>query len=266
VIRIMSNDPDLDGFPVLRIDQIPLISTDILERANVEVLDLIESVKSDGDSQKSLVYYLYRQLNEMEKEVAKRAAEDRVMSLLTGTERALNRMDHPKIITPKRVQSISSLPTPNIMHETPNKRISTSQSDHSAERRKEPIDIKEPTEAPRPMLIPLPSELRRRELASAVSTVHNDSENVSVISSRSSGGEGHTPSSPGGVSEHSGGGSRLRPRPKSGQPTRRSQAALEENFGSAFVVGATERKKRFYPKKVVQETEEQVRARARESR
>lgn len=292
------NDADLDGFPVLRIDQIPQIPTHVLERANVEVVDLIEQLKQDGGkTQNSLVNYLYRQMGEVDKEVAKRAAQDRVMALLSGAESAMRLTEHPpprrvnrvepkqdffdKSVTPsplKAEKRVSSASTADMVaadqaQMTPEKRVSTSQSDHTPDRHKEPLEV------PKKMRIPLPSELRRRE-SSALATAALDpstqtiftgdlgstEESSSVISSRSVGGN-EAAISPGGRSDMSvDGEAKPRRRPRSGQPSRRSMAALEQNFGNEFVVGATERKRRFYPKKVVQETEEQIRARARESR
>ena len=49
-----------------------------------------------------------------------------------------------------------------------------------------------------------------------------------------------------------------------GASEKQSLLAMEQNFGNAFMVTATEKKKRFVPKKVKQETEEERRAKIRE--
>ena len=247
-----ASGPDLDGFPVLRIDQIPQIQTDMLERAHLEVLELIEKVRNEsGTSQKSFVQYLHRQLNEMEKEVTKRAAENRVLALLHGAETSLHGDEN------RRLQRESTTTHPPVDMNTPAKRShSSSKPDLSLDRR----PAATLPHAPAGMLIPLPSQTTRQENPPLPrASPAKVTEDASIVSSRSD----STPRSPGPRTEASPVPVR---RPRSGQPSRRSMKALEQNFGNEFVVGATERKRRFYPKKCLVETEEQVRARARESR
>jgi hypothetical protein len=43
----MSNEPDLSGFPVLRIDQISAVDTDTLAAAHKEAKELIQSLLSE---------------------------------------------------------------------------------------------------------------------------------------------------------------------------------------------------------------------------
>jgi len=266
-----TNSPDLDGFPIIRIDQIPCLDTELLDRALVEVVDLIDKMRAEDDkSQKSLLYYLNRQLAEMQKEVTKRLAEERVLAMLNGTEEELKVKDRPFL---------------EALARQPERNISTSMSDQSHERTQSTRSHSEPTPKPRPVFqaVPLPSEIRKKQTedrasnGSSVKPIVQSVEAIdatSVLSSRSNDSYTRTsgtasvqdyPSSPNPSlgSSHPG---RPPRRPKSGQPTRRSMQALEQNFGTAFVVGATERKKRFYPKKVVKETEAEIKARARESR
>lgn len=222
---------DLDGFPVLRIDQIPFIDTNILEKAQNDVAELILKMNLEGDkSQKSFVYYLNKQLDEMEKEIAKRVAETRVFALLDGNNDLSNlefRSKQPlfqRSISPESTQSTTS-------SEVPNRSIN---------------------EKPKFEPIPLPSEIRKQSMQPQTPQSSRSEQNIQPSVSKC---EEKI------VSEE------MQPkRPKSGQPSRRSVAVVEENFGSSFVVGAIEKRKRFYPKKAPKETEAEIREKNRESR
>lgn len=52
----------------------------------------------------------------------------------------------------------------------------------------------------------------------------------------------------------------------SGSPSKRATAALYKDFGSQFLVAATEKKIRFYPKKAVIETDDEIRERSKTDR
>ena len=72
---------DLDAYPILRIDQIPLIDADLLHKAQNDVKHLLND---DTDRNNPTNVYLERQLSVMNGELMRRAAEDRVKRLLRG--------------------------------------------------------------------------------------------------------------------------------------------------------------------------------------
>ena len=84
-----SGDTDMAGFPVLRLDQISQVDTEMLERALEEVPELVlgmhEDAKLSGEPVPKLAAYLQKQIDAMNAEVTKRAAEDRVFSILQGS-------------------------------------------------------------------------------------------------------------------------------------------------------------------------------------
>ena len=78
-----AGDPvDLGGYPVLRMDQVPSIESDVLRRAEVDVRELLQSSSSDADPPK-IVFYLQKQLDAMKNELAHRAANERIQLLLS---------------------------------------------------------------------------------------------------------------------------------------------------------------------------------------
>jgi hypothetical protein len=79
-----SNEPDLSAFPVIRIDQIPLVQSDTLQHAITEVVELVESMNADEGPKPPLLFYLQRQLDAMGIELTNRAAKERIHSLLNG--------------------------------------------------------------------------------------------------------------------------------------------------------------------------------------
>jgi hypothetical protein len=228
---------DLDGFPVLRIDQIPHIETDVLESAQNEVAELIIKMNLEGDkSQKSFVYYLNKQLDEMEKEIAKRIAEARVVALLEGRDEGLK----------YEFRSRQPLTQPPLSpHSTVSKASSTTQDEQPT-----PVMKKE---KPKFEPIPLPSEIRKQTMSLPQTSQSSRSaeQDIQLKSSKSD--------------EQASEESQPR-RPKSGQPSRRSVAVVEENFGNSFIVGAIEKRRRFYPKRVPKESEVDIRDKNRESR
>ena len=76
---------DLDGFPILRLDEIPSLDSKLLKDAEPAAKELLDSLRDQGNSQK-LVGYLQRQIEMIKKELARRAANERVQALLLGAE------------------------------------------------------------------------------------------------------------------------------------------------------------------------------------
>ena len=93
---------DLSGYPIIRIDQISLVASAVLSKAEPEVLDLMASLNAEEGPKPPLLYYLQRQLDAMRKELAERSAHERIESILKGT----HLIDEPTSMT--RMQSSSS--------------------------------------------------------------------------------------------------------------------------------------------------------------
>jgi hypothetical protein len=226
---------DLDGFPVLRLDQISYIETDVLEKAQHEVAELIIKMNLEGDkSQKSFVYYLNKQLDEMEKEIAKRIAEARVLALLEGRD------DGSTFEFRSRQPLIQPL--------SPQSTVSKESTSTIQDEQRTPIVKAKPKFEP----IPLPSEIRKQTMSIPQTSQSSRSEQDVQLKSSKSDEQSSEENQP--------------KRPKSGQPSRRSVAVVEENFGNSFIVGAIEKRKRFYPKRVPKESEIDIRDKNRESR
>jgi hypothetical protein len=257
------------GYPVLRIDQLPLIESSILVEAEKDVIDLIESLRKEGDAQMSLIYYLNRQIDAMQKELSSRAAEDRVRALLEGTTALLTNQSYYKPQTPPRIIPNFSNPK-NENDSQGHSKIYSSQTEEITPSFKAPIDMKSSRRVNSmeqmknsvtttknsefgPLLpMSLNAELRSQsanekksapisEVVSSSRSVHSDHSDNETINSTLK-------------------------RPSSSNPSRRAKLVIEENFGNAFIVGATEKKVRYYPKKVEKLTEEQILERARDSR
>lgn len=259
----MSGGPDLDGWPVLRIDQIPTIDSELLSRAGKEALDLSKSMLEDCkdlSSQPKLVFYLNRQIEAIKKELAQRAASERVAALLLGAEEAMSTVISPLIA--EMYQHDTSTP-PDCQEATT----------HSFKPVPLPSELKLTTE---PMTL---APLRAAPLPTAPSlksTNINDLE-LREIRQISSPGEGElstTRSAGAAPTSHEVSavlrGSPKKPRPSSGtarkgaeNPTQKSVVAMYQSFGNTFVVGAVEKRLRFFPKKTPVETDEELRARDR---
>ena len=85
-----TGDADMAGFPVLRLDQIALVETEMLEKALEEVPELVVGMHEDaartGEPVPKLASYLQRQIDAMNAELTKRHAEERVFSILQVRE------------------------------------------------------------------------------------------------------------------------------------------------------------------------------------
>ena len=97
---------DLSGYPIIRIDQISLVASAVLSKAEPEVLDLMASLNAEEGPKPPLLYYLQRQLDAMRKELAERSAHERIESILKGT----HLVDEPTSMT--RTYSSSSSERP----------------------------------------------------------------------------------------------------------------------------------------------------------
>jgi hypothetical protein len=247
---------DLDGFPILRLDQIPSIETNLLVKAQVEVAELIQKMNLEKDkTQKSLIYYLNKQLDEMEKEIAKRIAEARVLALLNGNEEEVLLHEF------KSRQPIRAAPMVSPRSNATTAITARSHNDHQEHEQQQQLPPTPSKEKPKFEPIPLPSELRKQQQVAPTSapSAPQSSRSEQDIQLKYSHSQDTSRSN---TEEEIG----VIKRPKSGQPSRRSVAIIEENFGSSFIVGAIEKRRRFFPKKAPTETATEVREKNRESR
>lgn len=79
-----SMESDMTAFPIIRIDQIPIMSSDILRNAVSEIIDLKQSLVTDEGPKHPLLFYLQQQLDSMHAELLDRAARERIGRLLRG--------------------------------------------------------------------------------------------------------------------------------------------------------------------------------------
>jgi len=90
-------EPDLDAWPILRLDQLVDIDADTLRRCDGDVVSLLRDMHDEGvaSGQEGTALYLQKQLNAMRNELTRRAAADRVNALLMGAKDALEGQVHP---------------------------------------------------------------------------------------------------------------------------------------------------------------------------
>lgn len=272
----MSQQPDLSAFPVLRIDQIPLVDSDTLADAQKESKDLIASLLAENAGTiPPMVNYLRKQNDLIATELLNRLAQDRINELLSGATSLLNSNRSKYVMQEDDEHSLSSVST------------LTQKSAQSPVEKKPPASQTPfPTASFQPLL--LPSERRKVDpllitprpkpaadsSSSAPAETSGDS-NVGkllrsesspvgiAMSSRSASGRNESgekrSTSPG--SENS----KNSRRPLSGEirPSRRSQEIINNNFGSLFIVAGEGRRRRQLPAKKPTESVEEVKARER---
>lgn len=225
------NAVDIDGYPIIRIDQIASLDTSSLKQAQQDATTLLQELRAESQPS-PLVSYLCRQIAAMEREVSSRAAVERVQALLDGT---------CDLLTEHKYESLS-LPSPQVpVQKDPvvHKPLQTIVTAPAAP----------PTPVPTP-LIPISAMRNENDNDKPFSTPVPMS--TPALSRNSVSSASHdTPVASG--------------RPPSGR-ARRSIAIYNENFGNAFVVAATEKKKRYYPKKAAVEDPDVAKQKAREAR
>ena len=74
------NAVDIDGYPIIRIDQISSLDTSSLKQARHDATTLLQEIRAESQSS-PLVSYLCRQIAAMEHEESSRAAAERVQAL-----------------------------------------------------------------------------------------------------------------------------------------------------------------------------------------
>jgi hypothetical protein len=243
----MAEHIDLDGYPIIRLDQVRLLDTDTLMNASRDAFQLQLSLSEDtvNGPIPPMVSYLKKQLHIMNTEIAKRAASERIDSLLQSK----NIQEDMKLTFSKRREHVVA----DRMSENLSPRATVSAPSSL-------IDAKMPpsvslVEAPIAetsasvsssassafVPLPLPSELRKQKI------VASDDDDQSGIGNGDALGEGAS-IMPHRVSSNS---SNSR-RPRSGANdsiSRKAQTVINQQFGNSFIVAPIEKRKRFYPQK-----------------
>jgi hypothetical protein len=339
-----TSEPDLSAFPVIRIDQVPLVDSTILQNAVSEATELVKSMNSDEGPKPPLLFYLQRQLKAMLDELAGRDAKDRIHRFLAEKGLPLssgavsnnedlqnnvsNQLAATEYINSSRQHESQTLKSVDSSWLAPGMRtFSAPDTLSTVAAAIAPVgsilEVDRKSSVPNKAFkrIPLPSELawqdgnkaeqnseknngnfssriRPHELKLSSprgdeGIVKGDSSNEGVlISSRSECSEYATDDnddvsvslrSEGQLSTNSNSnkrGAKMKaPRrntsasiannnisnnnPERGSPSKKAATALYKDFGSQFLVAATEKKLRFYPKKVLIESSEEVRKRDR---
>jgi hypothetical protein len=279
---------DLSAFPIVRLDQIGLLNDETLKRC----LDEVSSMMDRSDfSQQRMAKYLRKQYESMLFEYNERQAAVRVQLLLSGAVEALNQTYSPRI-DPR--QSLSAEQSSNALKSVgtttePSKEAPKSQDGFLASKklvlrdtpvsnntttagsRSEPskpvTEVRTVSEAT--LQLPIPSKNESNSSFTAQPLESTAAVRSTDIFSAAAGGASTTdatttPRSTGTKTP------RVRkiesPAAEENLPSKKSVEIVYRNFGNEFIVAATERKRRFVPKKEPVETEEDRKARERQER
>ena len=245
-------EPDLSAFPILRIDQIPFLTKELLRDAEVDLLVLIQSLNHDKSEspEDPMLRYVLKQLQEIREELIRRAASERIQILLSrnaeavhGTNTMFTKVPHDIVaddcLTKSACITVSYTNKSSIS--PPRARF---ESEQSLSKLHENGRAKENFESGKSSKFPDAANPIYSEHAVTLSTSRSKENQVIGSIERTA----------------------LPIRPNSGNPSRRSLVAMNESFGNTFIVSATERKKRFFPKKVDLESPEEVKNKERLNR
>ena len=301
-----SDGIDLSAYPVIRIDQIPYAQTDILRDAVSEVKELVASMMSAKGPKPPLLSYLRRQLEGMHAELVDRGAKDRITKLLSCADgfglQESNIVDFPNgehQSTNEVKNIVSSLSSNNSAPEIEKSVSSVSEISDSCN-----VQQSVYNRIPLPSELKRQESLKHEELHAVNSKISLDSNSVTCLrtansalsndlsrtsknavqTTKSHGVADDDASSPSSRSDCVGeettkavtaSNSRKSSRrssaisnnnPAVGSPSKKATAALYKDFGTQFLVAATEKKLRFHTKKIVLETEEEIRERSKGDR
>lgn len=234
----------MSAYPVLRLDQLPRHRDETLRRGLVDGRALLASlIAENSDDHRSMIRYLTKQLDGMTAELLKRNANSRIEQMISGSSASLS-SDFSVLDSAK---GSPRMPTP--------RRDSAAQPPQSA-----PPALPS-SAAPPAWQVPLPSQIRREDAGGDSLAVQAPFGRRKRQSNDSGTGDGDVPSlatsrSVPLLDQNIGG---VQTRLTNGvNPSRQSLVALNNAFGVSFVVGATERKRRHVPKKVVVNPEEDM--------
>ena len=82
-VIVSSMEPDMSAFPVIRMDQIPYIPSELLRKATSEIDGLMQVLITEEKPKPPFLLYLQRQLDSMQAELLNRAARERIDKLLS---------------------------------------------------------------------------------------------------------------------------------------------------------------------------------------
>lgn len=247
---------DLSAYPVLRLDEVPRHSEETLRRGQTDGRELLLSLQSESlDENRSMIRYLAKQLDAMSVELAKRNAQSRIQQMLLG-EVTSSTADYASLPPSSARRSLRG--------ETPCAEAAHPSSAPSAI----PSTEKPPRPEPQLYQVPLPSQVNNSVVIPPPSdSTEADSFPVrrkrgSLVAHKS--GTPLTASLSEAVLDRTIDG--VQTRLTNGvNPSKQSLIAMNNAFGVSFVVGAIERKKRYIPKKVVVDPEEEL-GKARQNR
>lgn len=247
--EMAKNGLDLSVFPIIRLDQIGLLSEELLQKATNEVEALI--VAGDEKSSKMQEYYV-RQLDAMRKETARRKAELRIHDLLSGAK-ALMDTDYSQFDEPAAPVKPAATSKPNVAVPAPAQtpspplNIASSSSVKSLSnpchhRISVPSQQHIPSVPSGPVILPAIIAVEPIPVISKASSSADLNLPLSdVLSANPSAGSLNT-----NRSNHS---QPRRPQPVVEEPSRKAVEVVNKNFSKEFIVAATGKKKRFYPAK-----------------
>eukprot|EP01031_Cornospumella_fuschlensis_P034054 gene34054-41219_t len=227
----MTTSVDLTAFPIVRLDQISELNDSLLEKAILEVEEILQ-----GQANPKMSQYLQKQLDGMRKENMRRKAESRIQDLLSGAKSLLdNDYSHFDVSAPAQPSHVTPVPpkantavSATTSFPKPAVNIPNTTSYNSL-----------PRSAPTvPSLSAAPAAQSKSSVASNIPT--------SPLSSRSA--------SSAAVEDH--------------KPSKKAVAIMHRQFATEFIVAATERKRRFYPQKKLsaEDVEEQKEREKKERR
>lgn len=281
---------DLSAFPIVRLDQIGLLNDKTLK----ECLDEVSSMMDRSDfSQQRMAKYLRKQYESMLFEYNERQAAVRVQLLLSGAVEALNQTYSPRIDprpslsaeqssnTSRSVNTVATEPPKEapksqdgflvtkklVLRDTPVSHNTTTASTRS-EVSKPVTEVRTVSDAT--LQLPIPS--RHQSDSSSVSQPSESSTVVARFSDNASTASGGANTTDATTTPRSTGTKTPRvrksesPAAEENLPSKKSVEIVYRNFGNEFIVAATERKRRFVPKKEPVETEEERKARERQER
>lgn len=276
---------DLSAFPIVRLDQIGLLNDETLKRC----LDEVSSMMDRSDfSQQRMAKYLRKQYESMLFEYNERQAAVRVQLLLSGAVEALNQTYSPRI-DPRQslsaeqssnaLKSVGTTTEPSkeapksldgflvskklVLRDTPVSNNTTTAGSRS-EPSKPVTEVRTVSEATLQLPIPSKNESFTAQPLESTTAVRSTDIFSAAAGGASTTDATTTPRSTGTKTP------RVRkiesPAAEENLPSKKSVEIVYRNFGNEFIVAATERKRRFVPKKEPVETEEDRKARERQER
>jgi hypothetical protein len=257
--------PDFSAFPILRLDQISIVDSANLEKSLYEVEQLLQAGENDNPG---MYRYLSKQYEQTKHELSSRKALDRVNKLLTGAIDPFEQKDYQKEFKQRTPQKVVTKEV-----QKPVTHISESIPAQNEPRYKNiPIRANVKNE---------PKEERSESRTKAFPEKSAPNTAPAVIQSEITTESGLHNTTEGAVRSQSARSRRPRPTetPKEEQvhhephhhtqptspeqPSKKSVEMMYKNFGTEFIVAATEKKKRFYPAKKPTETIEELKTRER---